>query len=128
MIVYNRKSYDLLISHDPNELFEYYEVEELHGLNAKDCKAHINDETQAYIAGLSNFVPKKEGEYKYNDRRFIFINRMRCTDLIEATCLVFHECMHHYLHLFEYDVENNEENIITLAEIETKEVIKLLKL
>ena len=67
MIVYKRKSYDLLISHDPNELFDYYEVEEMHGLNAKDCKAHINDETQAYIAGLSNFVPKKEGEYPKSD-------------------------------------------------------------
>jgi hypothetical protein len=127
MIVYKRKSYDLLISHDPNELFDYYEVEELHGLKAKDCKAHINDETQAYIAGLSNFVP--ESNYKfYTDKRFIFINRMRCTDLIEATCLVFHECMHHSVWLFDYDFENKEEEIISWAEAETKEVIKLLKL
>ena len=33
-----RDKYDLLLSYDPCDIFTYYNIDEMHGLNLKDCK------------------------------------------------------------------------------------------
>ncbi len=38
----NRETYTLLLSSNPCDLFTYYNVEEMHGLNAIDCIAYKN--------------------------------------------------------------------------------------
>ena len=43
--------YDLLLNIDPCSIFDYYNVEQMHGLNKKDCMLHLNNNEQAYIAG-----------------------------------------------------------------------------
>jgi hypothetical protein len=109
-----RDSYLLLISHNPCDIFDYFNVDEMHGLNKVDCERHINNTEQSYIAGWSNFIPNTED-------RFVFINLSRCT-----ITLIMHELMHHSLWLHGYDVENSEEEIISWAELETIEINKLL--
>lgn len=119
MIVINRCSYTLLLSKNPCEIFDYYKVKHMHGLNKCDCNLHLNNNKQAYIAGWSNFIP-------LSNKRFIFINLARCVNTIDTVTLINHETIHHSLWLHNYDVENKEEEIITWAENETKEIIKII--
>ena len=118
MIVINKRYYTLLLSFCPCEIFEYYGVNELHGLNYNDCKNYDNTESDAYIAGWSNFSP-------VDGSRFVFINLSRCVDIISTVTLVNHELLHLYLFLYDYNL-NSEEEIITHAEKETKDVAKYI--
>ena len=127
MITIFRAGYVLLLSYNPCDIFNYYNVTEMHGLNIKDCEIHSNTADSAYIAGWSNFVPKASGEYLDNDDRFVFINLSRCTDPIKTMGLIMHEMMHHSLWLHSYNVENREEDIITWAEEETYQVYEIVK-
>jgi len=120
MYIIEKLTYTLLLSFNPCNLFDYYDVEELHGLYKIECLQHANTSASAYIAGLSNFVPKENGEYLDDDKRFIYINLTRCTDDLSTITLIMHETMHHSMWLHNYDVENQEEEIITWAEEEAK--------
>lgn len=126
MITIFRNGYILLLSYNPCDVFDYFNVDEMHGLSYKDCEAHANTKDSAYIAGWSNFVPKASGEYLDNDDRFVFINLSRCTDLLKTTGLIMHELMHHSFWRHSYNMDR-EEDIITWAEEETYEVYKLVK-
>ncbi len=121
----DRNTYTLLLSQNPCDLFTYFNVDEMHGLNALDCANHKNTTENSYIAGLSNFVPKQSGEYNSNDKRFVFINLSRCTDSISTFALIMHELLHQSFALHNYDV-NKEEEIITWAENESHEVYKII--
>ena len=120
-----RATYTLLLSQNPCEVFKYFNVEEMHGLNYNDCKDHVNSKDDAYIAGLANFIPKESKEYNQNDERFVFINLLRCTDSISTFALIMHEMMHHsfFIHNYKMDLE---EEIITWAEHESHEVYKII--
>jgi hypothetical protein len=127
MVTVFRNGYILLLSYNPCDVFTYFNVKEMHGLNAIDCEKHSNTKDSAYIAGWSNFVPKVSGEYISNDDRFVFINLSRCTDTVKTMGLIMHEMMHHSLWMHGYLVENREEDIITWAEEESYEVYKIIK-
>jgi hypothetical protein len=118
MITINRDKYILLLSYNPCEIFDYFNVDELHGLNKLDCENHINNTEQAYIAGLCNLVPNK-------DEMFVFINLSRCTDHLHTAGLIFHELMHLSFWVHDYNIELEEE-IITYAENEGYEVVRLV--
>ena len=122
----DRKTYTLLLSENPCDLFIYFDVDEMHGLNYSDCKAHVNTKDDAYIAGLSNFVPKESGEYDENDQRFVFINLLKCSDSISTFALIMHEMMHHSFFIHNYNMDLEEE-IITWAENESHKVYKIIK-
>lgn len=113
-----QRDYLLLLSDKPCEIFEFFNVDELHGLNKKDCLNHTNNRKQAYIAGWCNLIPN-------SDKYFVFINLSRCNGLILTTGLVFHELMHYSLAHHNYNMELEEE-IITYAETETYDVVKLI--
>ena len=117
--------YILLIGNDATEIFDYYKVEEMHGLNAIDCTAYKNTTEDAYVAGLSNFIPKESGEYTDDDPRFVFINLSRCTDSLSTFGLIMHELMHQSFALHNYNMDLEEE-IITWAENESHEVYKII--
>lgn len=125
MKTYQRKNYTLLLGKNPCDIFWYYGVEEMHGLNYTDCVFYINTKDNAYIWGWANYVPKDDKDYKFGDARYVFINLQRCGDNYETYGCVFHELMHHSLHLHQYNMDLEEE-IITWAEEETKEVFKLV--
>lgn len=126
MWVKNRDDYTLLLSTDPCEVFYYFGINEMHGLNVKACELHENTKQSAYIAGWCNFEPKKNNEYDATDKRFVFINLSRCTDEVKTTGLIMHELCHQALFRFNYDIEKEEE-IITWAEKETYVIYELVK-
>ena len=127
MVTVFRNGYILLLSYNPCDVFEYFNVDAMHGLNFLDCEKHSNTKDSAYIAGWSNFVPKASGAYLPNDERFVFINLSRCTDTVKTMGLIMHEMMHHSLWMHGYLVENREEDIVTWAEEESYEVYKIIK-
>jgi hypothetical protein len=127
MVTIFRGSYILLLSYNPCDVFTYFGVKEMHGLNIEDCKKHENSTKSSYIAGWSNFVPKASGSYLSIDKRFVFINLSRCTDTVRTMGLIMHEMMHQSLFVHNYDVANKEEDIITWAEEESYEVYKIIK-
>ena len=75
MTVINFALYTLILSYNPCDIFKYYNVTEMHGLNLADCEKHENTTQSAYIAGLCNFVPKVDNNYKNSDPKFVFINK-----------------------------------------------------
>jgi hypothetical protein len=121
----DRGTYTLLLSQNPCEVFTYFDVDEMHGLNALDCANHKNTIEDAYMSGLCNFIPKESGEYTDDDARFVFINLSRCTDSVSTFGSIMHELMHQSFALHKYDV-NKEEEIITWAENESHEVYKII--
>ena len=121
MVSLGRETYTFLLSKNPCEIFDYYKVKDMHGLNKINCQLHTNNEEQSYIAGWSNFIPGTE-------ERFVFVNLARCTNPINTITLINHEMMHHSLWLHNYDIENKEEEIISWAENETKEIYKILRI
>ena len=126
MITIVRGAYLLMLSYNPCDVFTYFNVEQMHGLNITDCNAHANTTESAYIAGWSNFIPKESGEYTDNDPRFVFINLSRCTDSVSTFGLIMHELMHQSFALHKYNVDQ-EEDIITWAEEEAYEVFKIVQ-
>jgi hypothetical protein len=117
--------YDLLLNTDPCSIFDYYNVEEMHGLNKKDCMLHLNNNQQAYIAGWCNHIPH-EGEYHVSDRCFVFINLNRCNSHLDLICNLYHELMHWAINHYNEDL-SFEEEMITIAEEETRKVYELIK-
>jgi hypothetical protein len=97
----------------------------MHGLNCKDCETHPNTKEDSYIWGLANYIPKKDGNYKCGDARFVFINLTRCNDILETFGGIFHELMHHSFELHNYNL-HLEEDIISWAENESHEVYQIL--
>ena len=126
MITIVRGAYILLLSYNPCDVFTYFNVEQMHGLNIIDCSAHANTRDSAYIAGWSNFIPKESGEYMDEDPRFVFINLSRCNDSVSTFGLIMHEMMHQSFALHKYNVDQEEE-IITWAEEEAYEVFKIVR-
>lgn len=120
-----RENYTLLLGKSPCEIFWHYGVEEMHGLNYKDCIIYPNTKYDAYIWGWANYVPKNNKDYKFGDARFVFFNLQRCADDYETYGGVFHEMMHHSLEIHNYNMDLEEE-IITWAEKETKKVFELI--
>lgn len=125
MIEIKRDGYTLLLGKNPCEIFWHYGVEEMHGLNYKDCMTHHNTENQAYIAGWSNFAPKDNNDYKFGDDRYVFINLGRCSEDYKTYGLVFHELMHQSLYMHNYNM-NLEEQMISWAESESHKVFALI--
>lgn len=115
---YKRDGYELLLSYNPCEIFDYYNVDEMHGLNKVDCNAHENSTKSAYVAGWCNYIPN-------TPHRYVFINLSRCTDTIHTFGLIMHELMHNSFDRFNEDI-NMEEEIITWAEEEAYEVYEIV--
>lgn len=108
-------TYDLFLSKNPCDIFTYYNVNQMHGLNLKDCLNYNNTTQDSYIAGWCNYIPN-------SDRHFVFINLSRCNSDIELFGIIMHELMH-----LSFDLHTDEEAIITWAELESYKAYKLIK-
>ena len=115
MKVVPRSNYDLLLSYDPCDIFNYYNVDEMHGLNLYDCINYNNTNYDSYIGGWCNFIPN-------SDRHYVFINLSRCNNVIETFGLIMHELMH-----LSFDLHKDEEQLITWAENESYQIFELIK-
>ena len=119
MIEIQREHYTLLLSYNPCEIFSFLNVSYLHGLYYADCILHENTTESAYIAGWCNYYPN-------SDKFFVFINLSRCTNDLNTTLLINHEMFHAALIIYNWNLEH-EEQIVTWAEEETKQVFYIIK-
>lgn len=126
--------YILLLGNNATEIFDYYKVPEMHGLNRKDAQAEEVDKTVGngmYIQGWSNYDPAdKKLTGKPPHKPFIFLNLIHFKNLsnIEKATSIMHETMHMSLLLNKWDIENKEEEIVTQAEQEANKIVNKLGL
>lgn len=113
----------LIVGSDALALFDYFEVDELHGLNRADCIKRIQ-EGGTYIDGMSNVVPKTDSSKIFY---YIFIN-MKAWKLIKVYNfgLVFHEATHYAFSKYWNNLQEDEEQLITEAENLGIDIYKLI--
>ena len=122
--------YLLLIGNDATDIFKYYNVEQMHGLNLNDAIAEEINKTVGngvYIYGLTNYDPAdKKLTAKAPFKPFLFLNMgtfKRYSPSEQATA-VMHETMHMSILLNNWDIRDKEEEVITFAEEEANKIIK----
>jgi hypothetical protein len=124
--------YVLLVGKDATEPFDYYGVEEMHGLNRKDAQAEEVDKTVGngvYIYGWNNYDPRdKKLTAKAPYKPFLFINLGTFSrySLTEKCTAVMHETMHMAILLDNYNIKDKEEEAVTFAEEEANKIIAKL--
>ena len=125
--------YILLAGDNATEIFDYYKVPEMHGLNRADAQAEEIDKTKGngvYIYGLTNYDPEdKRLIAKDPYKPFLFLNMgtFKRYSADEQKTAIMHETMHMALLLYKWDAEKKSEEIITMAEDEANEIIRKLK-
>ena len=122
--------YLLLIGNDATDIFKYYNVEKMHGLNLNDAIAEEINKTVGngvYIYGLTNYDPAdKKLTAKAPFKPFLFLNMgtfKRYSPSEQATAIM-HETMHMSILLNKWDIRDKEEEVITFAEEEANKIIK----
>jgi len=131
--------YLLLIGKDATEIFDYYNVKEMHGLNRADAQAEEVDMTNpkngdqgngVYIYGLTNYDPadkKLIAKDPYKPFLFINLGTFKKYNITEKATGVMHETMHMSILLNNWDIKDKEEEVITFAEEEANKIIEKLK-
>ena len=125
--------YILLIGNDATEIFDYYKVDEMHGLNRADAQAEEVDKTVGngvYIYGLTNYDPAdKKLTAKDPYKPFLFLNMgtFKNYSITEKATAVMHETMHMSILLNNWNIKDKEEEVITYAEDEANKIIEKLK-
>ena len=125
--------YLLLIGNDATEIFDYYKVEEMHGLNRADAQAEEVDMTTGngvYIYGLTNYDPadkKLTAKDPYKPFLFINLGTFKKYNITEKATGIMHETMHMSIILNNWDIKDKEEEVITFAEEEANKIIEKLK-
>ena len=125
--------YILVVGKDATDIFKFYNVDKMHGLNLKDAIAEEVDKTVGngvYIYGLTNYDPAdKNLTAKDPYKPFVFLNtgtlKRLSPDRQKTT--IMHETIHLALLLYKWDAEKNSEEIAELAEIEANRIISKLK-
>jgi len=121
----------LLLGEPATEIFDYYGVKEMHGLNRKDAQAEEVDKTVGngrYIIGWSNYDPRdKKLTAKAPYKPFIFMNTKHFKGDSTDITSVMHETVHMAILLNKYDMDK-EEDFLTQAEEYANKIVKILKL
>ena len=116
-----RKDLTLLVGVNALSLFDYYGVDELHGLNKKDCLKRMK-QGGTYFDGFQNLIPNKENDY------YLFINNSSLTDNeLNNFGLIFHESTHYFFEKYYDSLKENEEQLITESEILAKEIYEAIR-
>ena len=125
--------YVLLIGKNATEIFDYYNVPEMHGLNRKDAQEEEVNKTKGngvYIYGWTNYDPEdKKLTTKAPHKPFLFLNMGTFSryNITEKATAIMHETMHMSLILNNWDIKDKEEEIISFAEEEANKIIEKLK-
>lgn len=112
----------LLIGNSAVDLFDYYGVQEMHGVSKTQCIERIA-EGGTYIDGFANYNPKDTALTK-ELLPFVFINRQALHGDYRDVTLINHEMVHMSLLLHDWNVETDEEQIVTWAEVYTNLIYK----
>ncbi len=130
---YDMGKYVLIIGKDATDIFKYYNVKQMHGLNLKDAQAEEVDKTKGngvYMYGLTNYDPAdKKLTAKAPYKPFVFLNMgtfKRYSPSEQATA-VMHETMHMSILLSNWNIKDKEEEAIGKAEEEANKIIAKLK-
>jgi len=129
---FDMDKYVLLVGDNATEIFDYYDVDEMHGLNLKDAKAEEVDKTVGngvYIYGWTNYDPAdKKLTAKAPLKPFLFINlgAFKKYSLTEKCTAVMHETMHMSILLNNWKITDKEEEVIGFAEDEANKIIEKL--
>ena len=114
--------YILLAGDNATEIFDYYKVPEMHGLNRADAQAEEIDKTKGngvYIYGWTNYDPAdKKLTAKAPHKPFLFLNlsTFKKYSLTEKATAVMHETMHMSILLNNWKITDKEEEAIGYAE------------
>lgn len=126
--------YIVLFGDNATEIFDYYKVDEMHGLNRKDAQAEEVDKTVGngvYIYGWTNYDPAdKKLTAKEPYKPFIFINlgTFKRYSLTEKATAIMHETMHMAILLNNWKIDDKEEEVISFAEEQANKIIEKLGL
>lgn len=126
--------YLLLIGNDATDIFKYYNVEQMHGLNLRDAIAEEIDKivgNGVYIYGLTNYDPAdKKLTAKAPFKPFLFLNMgtFKRYSVTEQATAIMHETMHMSILLNNWDIRDKEEEAIGFAEEEANKIIKKIKI
>jgi len=124
--------YILFAGDNATEIFDYYKVDEMHGLNRKDAQAEEIDKTVGngvYLYGLTNYDPadkKLIAKDPYKPFLFINLGTFNRYNITEKATGVMHETMHMAILLNNWNITDKEEEVITFAEDEANKIIKKL--
>lgn len=124
--------YVLLVGDNATEIFDYYKVDEMHGLNLKDAKAEEVDKTKGngvYIYGWTNYDPadkKLTGKAPLKPFLFINLGTFKKYSITEKAIAVMHETMHMSILLNNWKIVDKEEEVISYAEEQANKIIKKL--
>ena len=130
---YDMGKYVLIIGKDATDIFKYYNVNQMHGLNLKDAQAEEVDKTKGngvYIYGLANYHPAdKKLTAKAPYKPFLFLNMgtFKKYSPSEQATAVMHETMHMSILLSNWNIKDKEEEAIGKAEEEANKIIAKLK-
>ena len=125
--------YVLLAGNNATEIFDYYKVDEMHGLNRKDAQAEEVDKTKGngvYIYGWTNYDPadkKLTAKDPYKPFLFLNLGTFKKYGLTEKATAVMHETMHMSILLNNWKIVDKEEEVITFAEEEANKIIDKLE-
>jgi hypothetical protein len=125
--------YLLLIGNNATDIFNYYNVQQMHGLNLNDAIAEEIKKTVGngvYIYGWTNYDPAdKKLTAKAPFKPFLFLNMgafKRYSPSEQATAIM-HETMHMSILLNNWDIRDKEEEAIGFAEEEANKIINKIK-
>jgi len=124
--------YVLLAGRNATEIFDHYNVSEMHGLNLADAKSEEVDKTVGngvYIYGWTNYDPAdKKLTAKDPYKPFLFINLGTFTKYspTEKATAVMHETMHMSILLNNWNIKDKEEEVIGYAEEQANKIIDKL--
>jgi len=130
---YDMGKYVLIIGKDATDIFKYYNVRQMHGLNLKDAQAEEVDKTKGngvYMYGLTNYDPAdKKLTAKALYKPFLFLNMgtFKKYSPSEQATAVMHETMHMSILLSNWNIKDKEEEAIGKAEEEANKIIAKLK-
>jgi hypothetical protein len=130
---YDMGKYLLIVGKDATDIFKYYNVKQMHGLNIKDAQAEEVDKTKGngvYIYGLTNYDPAdKKLTAKAPYKPFLFLNMgtFKKYSPSEQATAVMHETMHMSILLSNWNIKDKEEEAIGKAEEEANKIIAKLK-
>jgi hypothetical protein len=117
-ILRSNDEYEFLLGEDAMELFEYYGVDVLHGLDRTSCLER-QKEGGRYIDGMCNLIPNDYSRF------YIFINLQALDGSYRDITLVQHETTHGGFIKYNHN-PINEEEIISWGEELTNEIMPLI--
>ena len=120
--------FDLLVGENALEIFDWYGLIQFHGLDRRIIERKLKNDPEALgIHGWANYHPLDATLSRPRDKKpYLFLNEQAFVGNWKDILLVNHEATHMALKLYNYDIKNYEEEIITRAEFISEQIIELL--